>query len=213
MISNGSAGVFYGHIPSRLLNLRFDRSLLSSLTPDIDAALVRPIARHNPALKMLIKYCAIMDDADALATPELRRAVVLHMHDLASLALGATADGAQIAKHRGVRMARLRAIKDDIATNLAQKNLSAQMLANRHGISPRYVNMLFDAEGFSVSEYVLTQRLTQAHRMLSDPRLVKRAISAIAYDVGFHDLSYFNRAFRRRYGVTPTDVRKSSIVD
>jgi AraC-like DNA-binding protein len=35
-----------------------------------------------------------------------------------------------------------------------------------------------------------------------------RPISAIAYDVGFRDLSYFNRTFRRRYGTTPTDARQ-----
>jgi AraC-like DNA-binding protein len=47
--------------------------------------------------------------------------------------------------------------------------------------------------------------------MLSDPRLGKRPVSAIAYDVGFRDLSYFNRTFRRRYGATPTDVRAGRI--
>lgn len=212
LISNGSVGVFSGNVPSRLMNFRLNRALLSSLTPDVDAALLRPITRDNPALQMLARYAGIVDDSDALATPELRRAVVLHMHDLVGLALGATADGTQIARQRGVRMARLRAIKDDIAANLFQKNLSAEVLANRHGISPRYVNMLFEAEDLSVSGFILTQRLMQAHRMLSDPRLAKRAISAIAYDVGFSDLSYFNRTFRRRYGLTPSDVRQGSIL-
>jgi len=208
LLANGSEGVFCGNVTSRLRNFRLSRSLLASMMTNIDDSLVRPIPRDNPALQMLARYAGIMDDMDALATPELRRAVVLHMHDLASLALGATSDGAQIARERGVRMARLRAIKDDIAANLFQKNLSAEVLANRHGISPRYVNMLFEAEDLSVSGFILTQRLMHAHRMLSDPRMARRAISAIAYDVGFHDLSYFNRTFRRRYGVTPTDVRK-----
>ncbi len=165
----------------------------------------------NPALRMLIRYAGIMDDMDALATPELRRAVVLHMHDLAGLALGATLEGAEIARQRGVRMARLHAIKDDIAANLFEQNLSAEVLANRHGISPRYVNMLFEAEGLSVSEFILARRLMQAHRMLSDSRLAKRAISAIAYDVGFRDLSYFNRTFRRRYGAKPSDIRANAL--
>jgi AraC-like DNA-binding protein len=43
--------------------------------------------------------------------------------------------------------------------------------------------------------------------MLRDPRCATRRIGEIAYDVGFGDLSYFNRAFRRRYGVTPSEVR------
>lgn len=36
-------------------------------------------------------------------------------------------------------------------------------------------------------------------------------ISAVAYDIGFSDLSYFSRTFRRRFGVTPTDVSTTSL--
>jgi AraC-like DNA-binding protein len=45
--------------------------------------------------------------------------------------------------------------------------------------------------------------------MLCDPRLAARSISSVAFEVGFGDLSYFNRAFRRRYGATPSEVRRS----
>jgi len=45
---------------------------------------------------------------------------------------------------------------------------------------------------------------------LSDPRLAEQTISTIAYEAGFGDLSHFNRAFRRRYGETPSDVRPRS---
>jgi AraC-like DNA-binding protein len=40
-----------------------------------------------------------------------------------------------------------------------------------------------------------------------DPRRAIAAVSAIAFEAGFGDLSYFNRAFRRVYGATPSDVR------
>ena len=53
-------------------------------------------------------------------------------------------------------------------------------------------------------------RLARAHRMLTDPRHVGRPVSAIAFDVGFGDLSHFNRTFRRRYGATPSDVRAAA---
>jgi AraC-like DNA-binding protein len=46
--------------------------------------------------------------------------------------------------------------------------------------------------------------------MLSNPLLAERTISTIAYETGFGDLSHFNRAFRRRYGETPSDVRARS---
>jgi len=54
---------------------------------------------------------------------------------------------------------------------------------------------------------VLDRRLDLARRRLRDPRFATRTISAIACDVGFGDLSYFNRAFRRRFHATPGDVR------
>ena len=39
-------------------------------------------------------------------------------------------------------------------------------------------------------------------------RIMKRvSTGSIAYDVGFGDLSYFNRCFRRAYGATPSGVR------
>jgi AraC-like DNA-binding protein len=110
-----------------------------------------------------------------------------------------------------LRAARLHALKEDIAINLAQQGLSVKTLTERHGISPRYVNMLFETEGVPVTEFVLRQRLALAHRQLSDPLLGARSISDIAYDVGFHGLSYFNRAFRRHYGATPSEIRAAAM--
>jgi AraC-like DNA-binding protein len=40
-----------------------------------------------------------------------------------------------------------------------------------------------------------------------DPRRINQSIASLAFEVGFGDLSYFNRAFKRFYGVTPSEVR------
>jgi AraC-like DNA-binding protein len=53
-------------------------------------------------------------------------------------------------------------------------------------------------------------RLARAHRLLTDPRYRDRNISAVGYEAGFGDLSYFNRTFRHRYGMTPSDVREAA---
>jgi AraC-like DNA-binding protein len=58
---------------------------------------------------------------------------------------------------------------------------------------------------------VLGKRLSRAHRILSDPRFADHNISSVAFDVGFGDLSYFNRTFRRRYAATPSDIKQSSV--
>jgi AraC-like DNA-binding protein len=44
--------------------------------------------------------------------------------------------------------------------------------------------------------------------MLADRRHQGRSISAIAFEVGFGNLSYFNRTFRRHFGMTPSDARR-----
>jgi AraC-like DNA-binding protein len=45
------------------------------------------------------------------------------------------------------------------------------------------------------------------YRALTIPRLRQRSIGDIVFDAGFGDLSYFNRAFRRRFGLSPSEVR------
>ena len=85
--------------------------------------------------------------------------------------------------------------------------LTVATSAARHGVTPRYVHKLFEDEGVTYTQFVLQHRLDRAFRMLRDPRCAVRRISEIAYGVGFSDLSYFNRAFRRRYDATPSEIR------
>ena len=58
--------------------------------------------------------------------------------------------------------------------------------------------------GVTPHQYLVRSRLRHAARRLAED---DSTITDIAYDVGFGDLSYFNRAFRRRYGASPSDVR------
>jgi AraC-like DNA-binding protein len=142
--------------------------------------------------------------------PELQRLVVSHMHDLIAATIGATRDGQAIAEGRGIAAARLRLIMADINANLGDNDLAVVEVANRHRVTPRYVHKLFENEGLTFSSFVLGQRLSRAHRILSDPRLCGRNVSSVAFDVGFGDLSYFNRTFRRHYAATPTEIRQSA---
>jgi AraC-like DNA-binding protein len=192
------------------VNISLRRRELSNLVPDLEDRFMRPIPGSNDALQLLTRYVGLLEDDHALATPELRRLAANHVYDLVALALGPTRDAAETAKSGGVRAARLHAIKADILASLSQPGLTLAALAVRHGVSPRYVQMLFENERTTFSHFLLDQRLERAHRMLSDTRLAERAIIAIASAAGFGDLSYFNRAFRRRYGETPSDVRAGS---
>jgi transcriptional regulator GlxA family with amidase domain len=80
-------------------------------------------------------------------------------------------------------------------------------LASRHGCTPRFVQRLFEADGATFTDYVLSQRLSRAYDWLIDARRKEEKISTLAWDCGFGDVSNFNRAFRKRYGLAPSDVR------
>jgi AraC-like DNA-binding protein len=92
-------------------------------------------------------------------------------------------------------------------SRICRRNLIAKYL----GVTPRYVHMLFEPERLSLSQYIVAERLSRAKRLLTDPRVNDRTISDIAFDVGFRDLSHFNRVFRRRFAQTPSDVRQDAV--
>jgi AraC-like DNA-binding protein len=119
------------------------------------------------------------------------------------MAVGATQDGREIAKGRGMRAARAFVLR-----NLARHDLSAATLALHLGGTPRYIYMLFENEKESFAQFLLGERLMRVHQMLIDEHFVSSPISAIALDSGFNDLSYFNRTFRRRFGMTPSEARR-----
>lgn len=170
---------------------------------------MRKIPQDSEALRLLGAYLSRFDTADVQTDADsglLGKVFVNHVHDLLALALQPGRETWDRAKG-GLRAARLHAIKNDILARLAQSDLSVSSVAARQGVSPRYVQRLFEEEGTSFTAFMLNARLTRAHRMLSDPLFAGHTIGAIAYEAGFPDLSNFNRYFRRRYGMTPSDVR------
>jgi AraC-like DNA-binding protein len=203
---SGGASVPQG---ARLMTLKLPVKAIEPLVPDFGDRLVRPIPRETEALQLLSSYLGTLNKAEMLARPDLQRIVATHVHDLAALALGATRDGAEQARIRGARAARLQAIKADIAANLSG-DVSIDAIARRHRVTPRSVQMAFEAEGMTFTDFVLGQRLARAHRMLCDPRRAGQKISTVAFDAGFGDLSYFNRVFRRRFGAAPSEIKTAA---
>jgi len=193
--------------------VRLPRASLAPLVPNIDDAVLRPIPRGTGALTLLANYAGALIDDPAIVAPQMRQLVVAQLCDLIAVTLGATRDAQALADGRGIRAARLRAIKTDIEAHLANGDLSPAAVAARHGISDSYIRKLFEGEGTSFSDFVLLRRLARAHRMLTDRRWADRGIAWIAFESGFGDLSYFNRTFKRCYGARPSDVRASDRYD
>ncbi|HEY7246063.1 MAG TPA: AraC family transcriptional regulator [Xanthobacteraceae bacterium] len=187
--------------------IRLPRASLGPLVRDIDDAVLCRIPRGTGMLNLLRNYVDAVFDDPALAMPEVRQVIVAQLCDLIAVTLGATRDAAAAAEGRGIPAARLRAIKSDIEAHLTRSDLSPDLVARRQRVSDSYIRKLFKGEGTSFSQFVLTRRLVRARRMLTDRRWTDRSIASIAFEAGFGDLSYFNRTFKRFYGVTPSEAR------
>ena len=190
-----------------ILILRFPRPQLAPRLAAAEDCELRRITSGTPALRLLIDYAKLVEQEDGDASEDLHHVIAPHFYDLAAVAIGATREAAELAQGSGLRAARLYAIKKDIAGNLDDTGLSVTTLADRHGCTPRCIQRLFEQEGTSFTDYLLKQRLARAYCLLTDPRHADLKITAIAFDVGFGDMSCFNRTFRRHYGDTPSGVR------
>ena len=210
-VSAADPSCFTHKPPGHMIALRFPKARFAPLLRDPDDCYMRRISGDSAALKFLRSYLSLAWDEETAASTELQHVLVNHVYDLMSLMVGATPDAEQAAQNSGQRAARLHMIKQDIAENLDQSDLSLTALAGRHRCTPRLVQRLFEAEGTTFTEYVLAQRLAWAHSLLVDPRHAGEKISSLAYDCGFGDLSHFNRAFRRHYGAAPSELRAQAM--
>lgn len=185
--------------------IRVPHDALAPVTKDLAAYAGRHIQRDTQALGLIDAYLRALPDL--IADPALKGLVTTHVYDLMALAIGASREASEIAAQRSLKAVRLQTIKAALAKD---RDLTVHQIAMGQGVTPRYVQKLFDEVGTTFTEYVLSLRLDAAHAMLASPRYAHWSITAVSNEAGFGDLSYFNRRFKARYGLTPSDVRARS---
>lgn len=90
--------------------------------------------------------------------------------------------------------------------HLSEK-ISVAELVSKLGLCRRQLDRLFQTEfGCTVSDYWVTMRLTHARWRLQNST---HNLSHIADEVGFSDVSYFCKVFKRHVGMTPNQYRTS----
>lgn len=134
--------------------------------------------------------------------------VAQQLLDLAGLTLNAGREyRAAISSPRATALLRL---KTTVERLLVDPELKPERVAAEAGMSVRYANALLAEENWSIERYVAERRLERCRAAFEDAAQAHRNISEIAFNWGFSDLSHFGRRFKARYGVTPTEFRRSA---
>lgn len=84
--------------------------------------------------------------------------------------------------------------------------LTLKELASWYNKNEKYIGRLWKREmGISFHEYCLNLRLAKAVALLCQ---TDSKVLDVALECGFNNISYFNRAFMKKYGMPPTAYRK-----
>ena len=97
-------------------------------------------------------------------------------------------------------------ISQYVLSNYGSPDLSIARICGRYGISRTKMQQLFwTCAGVSPKQYITNLRMDKVLRLLSENRLSVKEIASVC---GFSDEKYFSRAFKERYGCSPSQLRK-----
>lgn len=208
LVAASRGAVFDAMGVERIDVLAIERARLTGPLAALEAGFLRRIGRDHPGLQTLTVYAAsLLRGLIPVASAGLADLVREHLAQLLTfIVLEPDREAEGPAPSR--RDLRVQALKAEVEQRLGSPDLSLESVAQAQRISSRQVQAMFQAEGETFSGFVLARRLDRAMQRLTDAGET-RPVGAIAFDVGFGDLSYFNRTFRKRFGLTPSQVRRS----
>lgn len=86
-----------------------------------------------------------------------------------------------------------------------QSELSLQDLASHFQVSREYISRKFKQEfGDNFSDYLAAYRIDKAKKLMRNPNL---KVQRIAEMVGFNDVKYFSKVFKKQEGLSPREYR------
>ncbi|MCJ2139870.1 helix-turn-helix transcriptional regulator [Methylobacterium sp. E-066] len=208
LVAASRGAVFDALGVDRIDLLAIERDRLTGPLAALETGLVRRIGRDHPGLQTLTVYGAsLLRGLIPVGSAGIADLVRAHLAELLAFTVREPAP-VMVSPGLSRRDLRIQALKAEVEQRLGRPDLSLEAVAQAQQISSRQVQAMFQAEGETFSGFVLGRRLDRAMQRLTDIEDA-RPVSAIAFDVGFGDLSYFNRTFRKRFGLTPSEVRRS----
>jgi AraC-like DNA-binding protein len=160
----------------------------------------RELRGEAPAHAMVFEtLCAMFGHLAALSEPHRAAS----MEAIVALLGALEPDDVEVSASRR----RVRRALADLDAHLADPDLSADKLARLQSISRRRLDALFAEQGMSIGRLLWSRRLERVAADLQDPDKHGRRLLDIALSWGFSSEAHFSRAFRRRFGESPSGYR------
>jgi AraC family transcriptional regulator, positive regulator of tynA and feaB len=186
------------------LSIKIPKARLAHLLADVACSPPRGIACASGLGRIVVNAFETIREESSQLDPMSSELAIEHAMAITAFALNQSKDPAPKA-NRSQRL--LAHAKSYLVAHLNDPELGTQQLAEDLGLSVRYIQTLFAASQTSVGQWILDQRLQQCRQDLLANSNSEDRIATIAFRRGFNDLSYFNRSFKRRFGMTPSQSR------
>lgn len=180
------------------------RAQLINALPWADDVVGQVLPAGTETIRFITRYAALLLRDDDLEDEPLQMMVSHGLTNLVALSIERAKAERRPEAVASLRLARLDAISREIDARFAEPDFSPAVLSARLGFSVRYLHQILQETDVTFAERVLELRLRRSMALL---RQGAARISDAAMTAGFSDLSYFNRCFRRRFGMTPTMAR------
>ncbi len=214
LLSNASVGAIFSASEAydlecigkvRSLYLEIPRQEFAERFPKDRIPLVRTMATGRGLGRIAAEFCSMLASEGASLDAQVRARLGDELMDVLALALD-MGDKDDFTADRTVRQVRLRSVKAWIEEHLADPDLSLEKIARNNGISLRHLHYLFRPTDMSVSEWIWDRRLQRCYDLLMRPGPRPLSVTEVAYQLGFSSSSHFSTAFRRKFGISPSDL-------
>ncbi|MFM2006087.1 MAG: hypothetical protein RLZZ09_1742 [Pseudomonadota bacterium] len=204
--------------PFRNLTLLVPRTLLIPHLGDPECHHGRILPRESASGRLLGEHLSLLWNLLKTTPAAEAQQIGLGLLDLIGRYFGGSRVNGKPMEMPQTALALRELIRAYIEQSLERSDLGVETLMHRFGLSRSALFSLFKPLG-GVSAYIQDCRLLRAHVRLMSTPYRSANITRLAFDLGFKHPSHFSRAFRDKFGYSPSEatehafVRRSPIAD
>lgn len=189
----------------RRLQLILARDSFQSIASVIDAATGATMT--SPMAGMFADYMRLLGQNMPTLGDDAANRLSKAVQAMLLACLAPTTESEATARDQ-IRLTLMERVRRAVRRNLRSPSLGAATLCREAATSRSQLYRLLEGEG-GVAHYIQRRRLSESFSILCDARN-DLPIGRVAETLCFSDASSFTRAFRREFGISPSDVRAAA---